>query len=144
MKSAGVCTLHELNWADLDVGQVDHVVYLVRPQIKLMKQIASQVRAHQFRVEGTAAQRERRQRQQGTAAADVDDNGNSTAAVTFHLCFAPRRSLMCEQVLKDQGVAEALKGRITEFPLGFIPFDNDVMSMELDMAFRQVTLEGDR
>ena len=40
-----------------------------------------------------------------------------------------RRSFLCEKVLKDEGVYANIT--ISEYHLGLIPFDDDVLSLEL-------------
>ena len=50
------------------------------------------------------------------------------------MVFIPRRTIVCEKVLQDEGVYGDVS--IGEFELDFIPFENDVISLELDAAFR--------
>lgn len=53
----------------------------------------------------------------------------------FHILFVPRRSLLCEQRLKDQGVLGSFIHR-EEYNLDLIPFDGDLLSMESESAFK--------
>lgn len=53
----------------------------------------------------------------------------------FHILFVPRRSLLCEQRLKEQGVLASFTN-IDEYILDLIPFDGDLLSMEYESAFR--------
>lgn len=53
----------------------------------------------------------------------------------FNILFVPRRSLLCEQRLKDQGVLGAFTN-IDEYILDLIPYDGDLLSMESESAFR--------
>lgn len=53
----------------------------------------------------------------------------------FHILFVPRRSLLCEQRLKEQGVLASFIN-IDEYILDLIPFDGDLLSMEYESAFR--------
>ena len=48
--------------------------------------------------------------------------------------FLPRSTTVCEKVFQDEGISADVS--IGEFPLDFIPFDYDVLSLELDTAFR--------
>ena len=52
------------------------------------------------------------------------------------------RAQRSEQVLEEEGVY----GDITfgEYPLDLIPFEEDVLSMELESGFREIAVEGDR
>jgi len=48
--------------------------------------------------------------------------------------WLPRRTIACERVLQEEGVyGDVAAG---ELPIDFIPFDGDVLSLELDTAFR--------
>ena len=48
--------------------------------------------------------------------------------------WLPRRTIACERVLQEEGVyGDVAAG---ELPIDFIPFDCDVLSLELDTAFR--------
>lgn len=53
----------------------------------------------------------------------------------FHILFVPRRSMLCEQRLKEQGVLASFVN-IDEYILDLIPFDGDLLSMEYESAFR--------
>ncbi|KAI8845521.1 Sec1-like protein [Chytridium lagenaria] len=90
-----------------------NLVYICRPKIALCKFVASHVR------------------QQSTSATKVD----------FSLFLVPRRTLVCEQVLEEEGVL----GDITlgEYHLDLIPLDEDVLSLELEDSFRDLYLDGD-
>ena len=52
--------------------------------------------------------------------------------------FVPRRILVCEKILEDEGVLEDLT--IGEFPLHFIPLELDPLSLELEDAFEELYL----
>ena len=56
------------------------------------------------------------------------------ASYEYAAFFLPRRTIACERVLAEEGVA----GDVTagEYPLGFIPFDADLLSLEAPSAFR--------
>lgn len=48
---------------------------------------------------------------------------------------------MCEQILEDEGVLQHVE--IGEYHLNFIPFESDLLSLELDTVFRQCYVDGD-
>ena len=66
------------------------VVYIVRPQLELMEQIAQQV-----------LQLERE---------DARAKKSTTPRRSYTLFLLPRRSMVCEKVLQDEGVLAAAKG----------------------------------
>eukprot|EP00854_Cymbomonas_tetramitiformis_P026746 gene26746-32861_t len=97
--------------------EVRNIVYLVRPRLELMQLIAEQVRG-------------------------VDGRRGTRAPHEHSVFFVPRRTIICEKVLEEEGVY----GDITlgEFNLELIPFEEDVLSLELETSFRDVLVEGDR
>eukprot|EP00250_Pteridium_aquilinum_P019526 c24468_g2_i1 orf=167-1996(-) len=94
-------------------SECKNVLYLVRPRISLMKVIAEQIR-HDKELE-------------------VQKN--------YSIYFMPRCTRVCQKVLEDHGVLEFVT--TDEFPLHFIPFDEDVLSLELDTAYKECRVEGD-
>jgi vacuolar protein sorting-associated protein 33A len=46
--------------------------------------------------------------------------------------FVPQRALLCEQVLRDEGVLPRID--IGDYPLDLIPLDSDLLSLELEGA----------
>jgi hypothetical protein len=60
----------------------------------------------------------------------------------IHLVQVPRRSAYCERVLEEEGVCNDMS--FGELDLGFIPVEQDVISMEDPEAFRQTKLMGDK
>ncbi|CAA2961403.1 vacuolar -sorting-associated 33 homolog [Olea europaea subsp. europaea] len=89
------------------------MVFLVRAQLNLMKFICSQI--HNDTSKGL--QRE------------------------YFLYFVPRRAVACEKILEDEKVHEMLT--VGEYPLYLIPLDEDVLSFELDLAYKECTVNGD-
>lgn len=74
-----------------------------------------------------------------------EDRGRSPQR-DFHILFVPRRSLLCEQWLKEQGVLGSFIHR-EQYSLDLIPFDGDLLSMESESAFKvcaHLVLEGKR
>ncbi|KAL0482286.1 vacuolar protein sorting protein VPS33 [Acrasis kona] len=93
----------------------DCIVYLTRPRIPLMRQMASQILAI---------------------------NSSKASGKRIYVIFVPRRTLICEVMLEKLGVY-GLVSNFHEFPLDIIPFDNDLLTMEYTPLFRDVYLEGD-
>ncbi|KAK9126616.1 hypothetical protein Scep_015462 [Stephania cephalantha] len=89
------------------------VVYLVRSRIDLMKIISAHI--HNDIAKGV--QRE------------------------YSVYFVPRRTVVCEKILEEEKVHQLLT--IGEYPLYIIPLDEDVLSFELDLAYRESRVDGD-
>lgn len=52
--------------------------------------------------------------------------------------FVPRRTLLCEKILEDEGVVGDIT--IGEYPLYFVPLEPDLLSLELDHSFQELYL----
>ncbi|GBB83477.1 hypothetical protein RclHR1_01020018 [Rhizophagus clarus] len=55
----------------------------------------------------------------------------------YNLFFVPRRTMICERVLEEAGIT------IGEYHLDLIPFEDDLLSLELDNTFKELYLDGD-
>ncbi len=98
LKEHGVEKLFHLE-AGLKVGgfeSVQDVVYLVRPTIANMKLISEQV----IEAEGEA---ERKDRKKGAGA------GGSRKNLHFSVYFTPRKTVICERILEEEGVLGSLQ-----------------------------------
>eukprot|EP01102_Stenamoeba_stenopodia_P011988 TRINITY_DN372_c0_g1_i1.p1 TRINITY_DN372_c0_g1~~TRINITY_DN372_c0_g1_i1.p1 ORF type:complete len:619 (+),score=176.59 TRINITY_DN372_c0_g1_i1:181-2037(+) len=94
--------------------EVDSLIYLIRPKVTFMRVIADQIRGH-------LAANERRE---------------------YAIFFVPRSTMICEAVFKEQNLPVDV--RMGDFHLDLIPFDNDVLSMEMDSGYRECFLDGDK
>ncbi|XP_062092033.1 vacuolar protein-sorting-associated protein 33 homolog [Humulus lupulus] len=105
----------ELRYLSADPIQTDStkVVYLVRSQLNLMKFISSHV--HNDIAKGL--QRE------------------------YYVYFVPRRAVGCEKILEEEKVHHLLT--VGEYPLYTLPLDEDVLSFELDLAYKECQVDGD-
>ncbi|KYQ94306.1 Sec1-like family protein [Tieghemostelium lacteum] len=103
---------------ELKKGRFDtdckNIIYIVRPQIKYMHYITEHVRQH-------ASENKRKE---------------------YAIVFVPRGTILCQRVLEEQGVLGNFV--LHEFPLDIVPFDEDVLSLELSSAYREYLLDGDR
>lgn len=52
----------------------------------------------------------------------------------YSVFFMPRRTMVCEKVFQDEGVVADVT--LAEYPLDFIPFDSDILTLELDSAYK--------
>ncbi|XP_074319586.1 vacuolar protein-sorting-associated protein 33 homolog [Silene latifolia] len=71
----------------------------------------------------------------------LHDNASKGLQRECFLYFIPRRSVACEQLLKEKKVHEFLT--IGEYPLYMIPLDEDVISFELDFAYKECLVDAD-
>ncbi|KAJ0173088.1 hypothetical protein K1T71_011264 [Dendrolimus kikuchii] len=93
---------------------VIHIIFIARPKLSLMDLIADYI---------------------------ISIRSKQSLSVEFHIFFVPRKSELCKIHLTNRGVMDNLK--IQEFRCNIIPFDSDVMSLELQNDFRENYLEGD-
>nr|XP_056715732.1 vacuolar protein sorting-associated protein 33A [Euleptes europaea] len=100
----------------LPLADVKNIIFFVRPRLELMDIIADNV---------------------------LSEDRIRSPQRDFHILFVPRRSLLCEQRLKDQGILGAFIHR-EEYSLDLIPFDGDLLSMESESAFKECYLENDQ
>lgn len=56
----------------------------------------------------------------------------------FSVFWVPRRTLVSNQILEEEGVIGDVS--VAEFPLYFLPLENDVLSLELPDAFSDLYL----
>ncbi|KAI8099584.1 Sec1-like protein [Halteromyces radiatus] len=102
----------------LDSSEMDSdctgMIYICRPKMEYMRYIANHIK-HWTRV------------------------GNK---IDCWLFFVPERTLVCERILEEEGV----KGDVTigDYALDWIPYEDDLISMELDPAtWKEIYLDGD-
>ncbi|TMW67052.1 hypothetical protein Poli38472_012168 [Pythium oligandrum] len=95
----------------------EFVLFLVRPSIRSMRYVAKYVR-------------------------DIGASGKESSKKRFHLYHVSRRSLLCDEILKKEGAFGSLS--IGEYKLDLIPFDDDILTLELDSCFRDLYVENDK
>ncbi|KAJ9611797.1 Vacuolar protein-sorting-associated protein 33 [Knufia peltigerae] len=66
---------------------------------------------------------------------------NVTVEHEISVIWAPRRTLVSNKILEDEGVLGDVN--ISELPLYFLPLEDDMLSMELDGAFHDLYLRHD-
>ncbi|XP_006894767.1 PREDICTED: vacuolar protein sorting-associated protein 33A [Elephantulus edwardii] len=115
LKEHEVEKMFTLKGSRLPAADVKNIIFFVRPRLELMDIIAENVLSEDRR-------------------GPVRD---------FHILFVPRRSLLCEQRLKDLGVLGSFIHR-EEYSLDLIPFDGDLLSMESESTFKECYLESDQ
>ncbi|XP_038056680.1 vacuolar protein sorting-associated protein 33A-like [Patiria miniata] len=95
---------------------IQNIIFLVRPRLDLMEIVADAIR----RTEEAAGR----------------------FHMEFHIFFVPRKSLMCEKKLTELGVYGTLT-TVGEYTLDLLPFDSDVLSMEMEQSFKECYLQND-
>ncbi|CAE6414490.1 unnamed protein product [Rhizoctonia solani] len=90
-----------------------NIVYLCRPQAKWMGIVAEQIKQH--------------------TTENIQHN--------YTLMLVPRRTVLCDKILEEEGVFGEVT--ISEFPLEFIPLEDDLISLEWDNTFKEIYLDGD-
>ncbi|CAB1319797.1 unnamed protein product [Coregonus sp. 'balchen'] len=115
LKEHEVEKMFTLKGGRLPAADVKNIIFFVRPRLELMDIIAENVIS--------------------------EDKMHSPR--DFHILFVPRRSMLCEQRLKEQGVLGSFIN-IDEYILDLIPYDGDLLSMESEGAFRECNLESDQ
>ena len=91
----------------------DNIVYLTRPKFSSMKSIAGQIR-------------------------QCLDLGWKSQ---HHVYFVPHRTIACEQILEDEGVL--MHTTVGEYRMGFVPIDNDLMTLGMKDVYREISVDGD-
>ncbi|KAK7934212.1 hypothetical protein WMY93_005108 [Mugilogobius chulae] len=115
LKEHEVEKMFTLKRGRLPSADVKNIIFFVRPRLELMEIIADNVFG--------------------------EDKLHSSR--DFHILFVPRRSMLCEQRLKELGVLGSFIN-IDEYILDLIPYDGDLLSMEYESAFRECYLENDQ
>ncbi|XP_072921664.1 vacuolar protein sorting-associated protein 33A isoform X1 [Hemitrygon akajei] len=129
LKEHEVDKMFTLKEGCLPKADVKNIIFLVRPKLELMDIIADNIRSS-FGISKHECLKPHENRRQGHPR-------------DFHILFLPRRSLLCEQRLKEQGILISIT-HIEEYSLDLIPFDSDLLSMEAESAFRECYLENDQ
>ncbi|KAK4279642.1 hypothetical protein QN277_011388 [Acacia crassicarpa] len=89
------------------------IVYLVRSQPNLMKFICS----------------------------NVNNDISKGLQRGYHVYFVPRRTVVCEKVLEEEKIHHLMS--VGEYPLYLVPMDDDLLSFELDLAYKECLVDGD-
>ncbi|XP_022765445.1 vacuolar protein-sorting-associated protein 33 homolog isoform X3 [Durio zibethinus] len=59
----------------------------------------------------------------------------------YYIYFVPRREIQCERILEEEKVHHLIT--IGEYPLYVVPLDEDILSFELDLAYKECQVDGD-
>lgn len=110
LKEHGASRMFSLRSGPLPDIDVRNIIFITRPNLKLMNSIAEQVH-------------------------NIEKKQRATARKELFLYFLPRRSELCESQLKNKGVYGSFS-HVGEFVCDFFPFDNDLISMELKDTYR--------
>eukprot|EP01086_Lenisia_limosa_P010600 TRINITY_DN3507_c0_g1_i1.p1 TRINITY_DN3507_c0_g1~~TRINITY_DN3507_c0_g1_i1.p1 ORF type:complete len:424 (-),score=96.70 TRINITY_DN3507_c0_g1_i1:39-1310(-) len=114
LKEHGVVDIIRLTDEEIPTPASQNILFFVRPDFKSMALVARAV--EKFRLSSTKK--------------------------AFHLVFSPRSSLICERILAERGVRGDLI--IEEVSFDMVPFDDDILSLELPDSFREYAADGDQ
>ncbi|MQM08618.1 hypothetical protein Taro_041474 [Colocasia esculenta] len=89
------------------------VLYIVRSQLNLMKLISS----------------------------NIQNDISKGLQKEYFIYFVPRRTVVCEKILEEEKIHKMVT--IGEYPLYVMPLDEDVVSFELDLAYKDCIVDGD-
>jgi hypothetical protein len=105
----------ELRHLSADPVQTDssNVVYLIRPQLTVMKTIASH----------------------------IQNDISKGVQKKYFIYFVPRRTVACEKILEEEKVHNLVS--LGEYPLYMVPLDEDVISFELELSLKENLFDGD-
>ncbi|KAL5017366.1 hypothetical protein ScPMuIL_006955 [Solemya velum] len=115
LKEHEVEKMFPLRPSALPPSTVQNIIFVTRPHLHLMEEVAQNL---------------------------LHEDQKGGFRKEFHIIFVPRKSLLCERKLKEMGVYGTLQN-IEEFSLSLIPFDYDLLSMEMETTFRECYLEND-
>ncbi|KIX01755.1 uncharacterized protein Z518_09482 [Rhinocladiella mackenziei CBS 650.93] len=66
---------------------------------------------------------------------------NGSVEHEISICWVPRRTLVSNKILEDQGVLGDVN--VSELPVFFLPLEDDMLSLEMDGAFNDLYLRHD-
>ncbi|XP_077995309.1 vacuolar protein sorting-associated protein 33A-like [Glandiceps talaboti] len=116
LKEHEVDKMFPLRAGRLPSSNVRNIIFITRPKLELMELVAQNI--HKEEELGGYHRKD------------------------FHIFFVPRKSLLCERRLKELGVYGALTN-VDEYCLDILPFDNDLLSMEMENSFKECFLYND-
>ncbi|KAG9304488.1 hypothetical protein G9A89_020052 [Geosiphon pyriformis] len=116
LKDHGVEKMHHLQQGPLET-ELRSVIYICRPSLTYMRYIAEQIRIHQSELS--------------------NPTNVNPQKYEYNLFFVPRRAKICERVLEEEGIT------LGEYHLDLIPFEDDLLSLELENTYKELYLDGD-
>jgi hypothetical protein len=60
-----------------------------------------------------------------------------------YVCFVPRRTIECDDMLRLNGLLDNEHIKLHQFPIDLVPLEEDFLSMELPRSFASHMLEDD-
>lgn len=110
LKEHSVIKMFPLRSDPLLETEVKHIIFISRPKLHLMDMVSKNIRH------------------------DTQTAKRSSVKKQYHLFFVPKKSLICQNSLKHNGILGSVN--IQEFKCDFFPFDSDLISMEIPEVFR--------
>lgn len=101
------------------ISETRNRVYVIRPSVEEVRQVARQINEY----------------------LDQDDYGSVPVDIKFWIIFVPKLVHYCDLTLEEEGVYEYVS--LLECPLGLIPIEYDVYSLEDETIFKTLFLNKD-
>jgi len=114
LKMNGIEKIYELKNSRLDT-ECKNIIYVMRPKVRYIYTISDNIRQHLF----------------------------DYMKKEYSMIYIPRLDPICQRVLEGQGVYGNFCS-FHQFHLDLIPFDNDVLSMELPSMYKHFLLDNDK
>lgn len=114
MKSLKVTQIIKLESESLPSISADIVIYFIRPKLSLIKMIRS----------------------------SIEKSLNALNRKEIHVLFMPRKKLMYEKILTNLNIFNQISS-VEEYPIYLFPIDSDLISMELNSSFKEITCDKD-
>ncbi|XP_076028832.1 vacuolar protein sorting-associated protein 33A-like [Oratosquilla oratoria] len=115
LKNHDVCKMFYISAKHLPQNNVKHIIFLTRPRTHLMNLINNQVRA---------------------------EESHGGGKKEYHIWFVPCVSLLCKELLKEHGIFSTFTS-IKELRLLLFKLENDLVSMEFPLIYKEYHLEED-
>lgn len=101
------------------ISETRNRVYVIRPSIEEVKLVSEQINTY----------------------LETDDDKYGPADVRFWIIFVPRFAYFCNVALEEEGIYEYVS--ILECPMGLLPLEYDVYSLEDETIFKSLFLNRD-
>lgn len=115
LKDHGVDKIYHLSDQIIET-ECKNIIYLTRPNLNHVRWIANQVK-------------------------NTQESSQTSSTIEYSIFFVPRRSLLCDKFLQEAGILGDVV--VDEFHLDLIPFDEDILSLEMNDSFRSLFVDGD-
>ncbi|KYQ89536.1 Sec1-like family protein [Tieghemostelium lacteum] len=114
LKMQGIEKIYELKPGKFD-SECKSIVYLIRPRVKYMYTISDHIKQHMIEF----------------------------MKKEYAIIYIPKIDNICQRVLEELGVYGNIS-TFQSFPLDIVPFDNDLLSLEITNTFKDYVIDNDK